>query len=134
MSARRVYDWDEFHKIEGCTVGPHCCEQKTESFAPSPTVAAINAAVQNAAAPVPTVNESGAAVPTAPAQPAQPAIRSIEEYNRQNPDAPTLEKSIKETLTEKPKPIPMKDGMAMCLHMGCNKWYKPEENTEGSCQ
>ena len=127
---RRVYDWDEFHKIEGCTVGPHCCEQKTESFAPSPTVAAINAAVQNSAAPVATVNEGTAAVPAAPAA---PVVRSIEEFNRQNPDAPTLEKSIKETVTEKPKPVAMKDGKAMCLHMGCNQWYKPEENVEGAC-
>ena len=28
----------------------------------------------------------------------------------------------------------MVDGTARCVHGGCNKWYKPEENVEGCCQ
>ena len=93
---RRVYDWDEFNKIPGCTVGPHSCEQKTQSFAPSPTVGAINAAVSGANASSPTTT------------PAAPVIKSIDEYNRSNPDAPTAVKSVEKMLAQKAQPILMK--------------------------
>ena len=93
---RRVYDWDEFNKIPGCTVGPHSCEQKTQSFAPSPTVAAINAAV------------SGASASSTTATPTAPVIKSIDEYNQSNPDAPTAVKSVEKLLAQKAQPIPMK--------------------------
>lgn len=96
---RRVYDWDEFNQIPGCTVGPHCCEQKTQSFAPSPTVAAINAAVSGA---------SASSSPATPAAPATPVIKSIDEYNQRNPDAPTAVKSVEKMLAQKSQPIPMK--------------------------
>ena len=95
---RRVYDWDEFSKIPGCTVGPHSCEPKNQSFAPSPTVAAINNAVNAAAASAPV-----AATPATPAQ-----IKSIDEYNSQNPNAPTAVRSLEKMLSEKTQPKPMK--------------------------
>lgn len=98
---RRVYDWDEFSKIPGCTVGPHSCEQKTQSFAPSPTVAAINAAVN----PGNTTTPTPASTP-APAN--SPVIKSIDEYNRSNPDAPTAVKSVEKLLAQKNQPTPMK--------------------------
>lgn len=101
---RRVYDWDEFNKIEGCTVGPHCCEQKLQSFAPSPTVAAINAVVANSPAPSPAPASSATPAP----RPAAPVVRSIDEYNKQNPNAPTAVRSVEKVISEKPQPQPMK--------------------------
>ena len=101
LSNRRVYDWDEFSKIEGCTVGPHCCEQKLQSFAPSPTVAAINAAVANAPTPTPVSSSTPARAPVS-------VVRSIDEYNKQNPNAPTAVRSVEKVITEKPQPIPMR--------------------------
>lgn len=98
VDRRRVYDWDEFSKIPGCTVGPHSCEPKNQSFAPSPTVAAINNAVNAAAASAPA-----AATPATPAQ-----IKSIDEYNSQNPNAPTAVRSLEKMLSEKTQPKPMK--------------------------
>lgn len=98
VDRRRVYDWDEFSKIPGCTVGPHSCEPKNQSFAPSPTVAAINNAVNAAAASAPV-----AATPATPAQ-----IKSIDEYNSQNPNAPTAVRSLEKMLSEKTQPKPMK--------------------------
>lgn len=77
-------------------MGPHSCEQKTQSFAPSPTVAAINAAVSGANASSPTTT------------PAAPVIKSIDEYNRSNPDAPTAVKSVEKMLAQKAQPILMK--------------------------
>ena len=107
VDRRRVYDWDEFSKIPGCTVGPHSCEPKNQSFAPSPTVAAINNAV-NAAAINNAVNAAAASAPAAatPATPAQ--IKSIDEYNSQNPNAPTAVRSLEKMLSEKTQPKPMK--------------------------
>lgn len=101
VDRRRVYDWDEFSKIPGCTVGPHSCEPKNQSFAPSPTVAAINNTVNAAAASAPA-----AATPATPATPAQ--IKSIDEYNSQNPNAPTAVRSLEKMLSEKTQPKPMK--------------------------
>ena len=98
VDRRRVYDWDEFSKIPGCTVGPHSCEPKNQSFAPSPTVAAINNAVNAAAASAPA-----AATPATPAQ-----IKSIDEYNSQNPNAPTAVRSLEKMLSEKKQPKTMK--------------------------
>ena len=101
VDRRRVYDWDEFSKIPGCTVGPHSCEPKSQAFAPSPTVAAINNAVNAAAAPA-----ASAAAPAA--APAAPQIKSIDEYNSQNPNAPTAVRSLEKMLSEKSQPKPMK--------------------------
>lgn len=98
VDRRRVYDWDEFSKIPGCTVGPHSSEPKNQSFAPSPTVAAINNAVNAAASSAPV-----AATPATPAQ-----IKSIDEYNSQNPNAPTAVRSLEKMLSEKTQPKPMK--------------------------
>ena len=101
---RRVYDWDEFYKIEGCTIGPHCCDQKMQSFAPSPTVAAINAAVSASSAPAPSAAAPSAAAPSA----AAPVIKSIEEFNRTNANAPTTLRSAIEAGKSKPTPVEMK--------------------------
>lgn len=100
---RRVYDWDEFSKIEGCTIGRHNCEQKTQSFAPSPTVAAINAISSAAPAPAP----APASAP-APSVTGTPVARSIEEYNKQNPNAPTAVKSVEKVIKQKQQPVAMK--------------------------
>lgn len=106
---RRVYDWDEFHKIEGCTIGPHSCEQKLQSFAPSPTVAAINAAVAaSSAASTPVAASTPAPAPT-------PVIRSIDEFNQSNPDAPSAVKSVEKLASSKPQPVPMKGGDGVCV-------------------
>ena len=116
---RRVYDWDEFYKIEGCTIGPHCCDQKMQSFAPSPTVAAINAAVAASSAPAPSAAAPSAPTPSAAApstaapstaapSAAAPVIKSIEEFNRTNANAPTTLRSAIEAGKSKPTPVEMK--------------------------
>ena len=93
-----------------------------QSFAPSPTVAAINAAVAASSAPsapVPSPSAAPAASSSAPAAaapaaapaaaaPAAPVIKSIEEFNRTNADAPTTLKSAIQAGKSKPTPVEMK--------------------------
>ena len=93
VDRRRVYDWDEFSKIPGCTVGPHSCEPKNQSFAPSPTVAAINNAVNAAAASAPA-----AATPATPATPAAPAPTQSGDRVFISPLAKTILKNSKASL------------------------------------
>lgn len=73
-------------------------------YAPSPTVAAINAAVNAANANANTSSSSSTTPATAPTT----VMKSIEEYNQQNPNAPTAVRSLEKTLASKPQPVPMK--------------------------
>lgn len=72
-STKMVYDWDEFERIEPCAVGRHSAVAPTAQFAQSPTVAAAE----------------GAAAAGAPAPVAAPILKSIDDYNKTNPNAVT---------------------------------------------
>jgi hypothetical protein len=124
---KKAYDWEEFQKIEGCAVGPHCTTEQS-LFAPSPnapdelrTDMAANAA---AAAAAPT---------TVSAAPAAPALKSISAYNEANPDAATASASAVKTITGR-KSTRKPDGTAKCLNKGCQKTFIVAENKEGACQ
>lgn len=75
-STKMVYDWDEFERIEPCAVGRHSAVAPTAQFAQSPTVAAAEGAAAGAVAP-------------APAPVAAPVLKSIDDYNKTNPNAVT---------------------------------------------
>lgn len=77
-SSRMVYDWDDFEKIERCQVGRHSTVAPNAQFAKSPTVLAAESAEAS----------SGAGASPAPT-PAAPVLKSIDDYNKKNPNAVT---------------------------------------------
>jgi hypothetical protein len=126
-SDRLVWDWDEFMKLEGCTVGMHSTVDPKVRFAPSPTVAAAASVEGDGAA------SSGSATATAAPAPA-PRIRTVEDFNRANPDAVTAAASVgKLVASGPPKAAPRTDGRAVCVHNGCRKEYVVAGNGDAAC-
>ncbi|KAK8805743.1 hypothetical protein WA158_002399 [Blastocystis sp. Blastoise] len=111
---KRVYDWDSFHKIEGCTKGKHNPISPDILTAPSPTIAALN-----------KINQQEQQ------QQSSAEIKSISSFNTSNPNAPSAIKSL--VNQTKPEPVPMKDGKCLCLNHGCGQWYDPNTNMNTSC-
>lgn len=88
-----VYDWDDFEKIAPCQVGRHSTAPPNAQFAKSPTVLAAESAEAAAAA-------GGAAVAAAAAvAPPAPVLKSIDDYNKKNPNAVTAVSAAVETQT-----------------------------------
>lgn len=113
-SSKMVYDWDDFEKIEPCSIGSHSTVGPNARFAASPTVSAA------ASAP-------GAAVP----QPAAP-LKSIDDYNQKNPNAVTAVSAAKE---RQQTPLPTRtDGKAKCVNFGCQQEYVVTENNNTACR
>mmetsp|Transcript_7326 Transcript_7326/g.9655 ORF Transcript_7326/g.9655 Transcript_7326/m.9655 type:complete len:312 (-) Transcript_7326:185-1120(-) len=111
---KRVYDWDEFQQIEGCAKGRHSTVDPKLTFAASPTVAAANAAEEKNPGP---------------------ALKSIDDYNRNNPEAVTAAASaVKSLKVEETKCTRQTDGTARCLNKGCQREFMVAENTTTSCQ
>jgi len=110
---KRVYDWDEFQKIEGCSTGPHSTVDPKLLFAASPTVTAANAAEAKNPGPV---------------------LKSIEDYNKKNPEAVTAASSaVKAMNAQEQKCTRREDGTASCLNKGCQKDFVVAENKADSC-
>ncbi|CAH0490145.1 unnamed protein product [Peronospora farinosa] len=117
-SSKMVYDWDDFEKIEPCTVGRHSTVGPNEQFAMSPTVAAA----ENAAASSVNVATPQAAAP----------LKSIDDYNQKNPNAVTAVSAAKESQTTAPPK--RTDGKAKCVNFGCQQEYVVAENNDTSCR
>eukprot|EP01084_Bolivina_argentea_P236770 398061_1 len=108
---RRVYDWDEFQLLEGCTVGHHSDKKQDVTFGNSPTVAAAKSAGGD--------NE--------------PQIYSISEFNSANPNATTAANSAAKSVLAPVECTRRYDGTATCLNKGCQQDFVIEENTPTSC-
>ncbi|OQR86374.1 hypothetical protein ACHHYP_10608 [Achlya hypogyna] len=106
-SSKMVYDWDDFEKIEPCTVGFHSAVGNQAPVVPAAPIAL----------PTPVV-----AAPAAP-------LKSIDDYNKANPDAATSVASI----TAKPAPPKRTDGKAKCVNYGCQAEYFVDINNDKSC-
>lgn len=89
-SSKMVYDWDDFERIAPCQVGRHSTAPPNAQFAKSPTVLAAEGAEAAAAA-------AGGAVPAA--APSTPVLKSIDDYNKKNPNAVTAVSAAVETQT-----------------------------------
>lgn len=109
---RLVYDWDAFKLIKGCTVGRHSQTDPKVQFQASPTVAAAEAAEGKV----------------------QQKIKSIDQYQSENPNAATGASGMKKTMDNaKKRVIRESDGFYKCRHLGCQQYYDPTQNNEGSC-
>lgn len=115
---RKAYDWDEFQKIEGCTLGFHSTIDPKVKFAASPTVSAANAAEEKNPTPVA----------------APPVLKSIDDYNQQNPDAVSAASSALKSLTAPKKSTRNSDGVtAKCQNKGCQKVFHLSDNSANAC-
>eukprot|EP00940_MAST-03C_sp_MAST-3C-sp2_P002333 g2333.t1 len=110
---RMVYDWSEFEQIEGCTVGPHSTVDPKIKFAASPTVAVAKKAIER----------SGA------------EIKSIDQYNKENPDAVSAASSARKTVAAARSrgPITDSEGRFKCVRKGCGNFYCADDNTDTAC-
>ena len=120
-SERCVWDWEDFIKIEGCTVGRHSTVDPKVKFATSPSAAAAEG--------------SGAGAGAAAAAAAAPVVlKTVEQFNASNPDAATAASSAAKTLLAgPPAPAPRSDGKATCVHHGCRLEYVVAENVDDAC-
>ncbi len=110
---RKAYDWEEFQKIEGCSIGPHSTIDPKELFAKSPNA------------------PSGAS--SAPADlPAPPVLKSISSYNSENPDAATASASAVKLIQTR-KSTRKEDGTAKCLNKGCQQIFLVSSNGPRAC-
>lgn len=112
---RTAWDWDGFKALPTCATGPHCAEAPKQTFAESPTVALASSAT---AAPE--------------------LVRSIDEYNKCNPDAVTAASSAAATVQSvRSVSVRRADGRMRCVHEGCKKWFldgsDSDENGVASC-
>jgi hypothetical protein len=115
----KAYDWEEFQAIEGCSVGRHSTVANGQKiFADSPTVTACN----EAEARNPGKQD------TAPA----PVLKSIDDYNKQNPEASTAASAAVKTMTTR-KSSRRDDGTAKCQNKGCQKVFTVADNHAQAC-
>lgn len=98
-ASKMVYDWDDFEKIAPCQVGRHSTAAPNAQFAKSPTVLAAEGAEAAAA---------GAGGSAAASAPPAPVLKSIDDYNKKNPNAVTAVSAAVETQT----------AYVSCLHYG----------------
>lgn len=118
-----VYDWDEFEKIEGCTIANHTnikeTPKKGEEFYKSSTVATAKRAISNI--------------------PDGVKIRSIDDYNKEEEEKKKAEEEklaaekSKQPVVEK-KPFITKNGKWRCTNKGCVKEYDHETEGENECK
>ena len=94
---RRVYDWNDFYKIEGCCVGKHNPNQPEVMHAPSPTIEKLKQMESAQTGIFPSKIDIFVET-SAP-------LKSISEFNQQNPDAPSAVSSLVNKTVE---PVPMK--------------------------
>jgi hypothetical protein len=104
---KKAYDWEEFQAIEGCTLGRHSTVDPKLVFSASPTVAAAEAAEAKNPGPV---------------------IKSIDSFNKANPDAATAAGSALKGMAVR-KSTRKADGTAKCQNKGCNQSFIVAENT-----
>jgi hypothetical protein len=62
----------------------------------------------------------------------QPVLKSIEDFNKKNPNAAT---ALNAVLSEaRPTSTVKSDGTASCLNKGCQKDYRVIDNHHGACR
>lgn len=110
---KMVYDWKEFETIVGCSTGVHSTEDPKIKFAASPTVAVAEKAIQRHAQ----------------------KIKTVEDFNKENPDAVSAASSAKKTMDAARNRAPVKDdkGRFKCVRKGCGKYFLPDDNTDTAC-
>lgn len=114
---KKAYDWEEFQAIEGCTVGRHSTVATGHKiFADSPTVTACNEA---------EARNPGESAPA-------PILRSIDDYNKQNPEASTAAAAAVKTMSTR-KSTRRDDGTAKCQNKGCQQVFTVADNNATSC-
>lgn len=113
---KKAYDWEEFQAIEGCSVGRHSTVATGQKvFADSPTVTACNEAEARN-----------------PGQQNAPVLKSIDDYNKQNPEASTAAASAVKTMSTR-KSSRREDGTAKCQNKGCQKVFTVADNQATAC-
>jgi len=114
---KRVYDWDEFEKIQGCSIGRHSTVDPKVSFAQSPTVALAEQAEKKYG------SESA------------PVLKSIDAFNKENPEAITAAKSAQIMTEQAPRVSTRRsDGTATCKRKGCQKDFIVIDNHPTACR
>lgn len=63
-----------------------------------------------------------------------PVVKSIEDYNKQNPEAITASKVAATTLQAAAKSTVKADGTATCLNKGCQKAFNVSDNHPTACR
>lgn len=111
---KKAYDWEEFQAIEGCTVGRHSTVATGQKvFADSPTITACNEAEKR--------------------NPGQgPTLKSIDDYNKQNPEASTAAASAVKSMSTR-KSSRRDDGTAKCQNKGCQTIFVVADNSAKAC-
>ena len=109
-----AYDWDDFSKLPGCSVGKHSDDKKAVEFQKSALVAAAQIAVDK---------EEKA------------KVKSPEDYNKEMEEKKRRdEEALKAKGLEPSKKMPvMKEGKYVCGHLGCAKLFIESENVDGGC-
>ena len=122
---KRVYDWDEFQQLAGCTVGRHSAVPPAgPSIAASPTVAAA-AAAGGASSGSGGSGGGGAGA----------AVKDISSWNTANPEAATAAGSAAKSVAKrKQRPAPRADGKAKCVNPGCQQLYDVAGNSATACR
>lgn len=116
---KKAYDWDEFEKIEGCTLGKHTnvkqeLKKGESEFAKSTTVKNAEIALKKAGPGV--------------------KVRSIDEFNKEQAAKKAQEKKEAPKVEEKKKkPFVTKNGKWRCINKGCTKEYDHETQGEEEC-
>lgn len=111
---KKVYDFDSFQQIVGCSTGKHSSVPKQVAISASPNA---------------TIAEDGTAIAQSTAQ---PVLKSIASYNNENPDAASsLKTAIKSTIRKSSR---SEDGLsAKCQRKGCQQTFLVAENSENAC-
>jgi len=113
---KRVYDWDEFHLIEGCHVGKHSTEKpQGDRIANSPNY------IDN--------NNNGMTSSLS----TDVKVKSIEDFNKANPNAVSATDEIEQTKKKLTQSTRKEDGTATCLNKGCQKNFLVAENNPNAC-
>ena len=114
--SKRVYDWDEFHLIEGCHVGKHSKEKpKGALIGESPNYVSPTDSISSSS------NINGV------------KIQSIEDFNKANPNAVSATDEIEQTKKKLTQSTRKEDGSATCLNKGCQKPFVVKENNPQAC-
>ena len=107
------YDWDEFQKIKGCTIGTHSNVKEQLEFFQSNTVNNAQKGID--------------AIPNAPA-PVQPRTVDQENKEYEAKKAAEAKKDVEMVL------FYTKDGKLKCTNKGCNKAFEEKDNADDFCK
>jgi hypothetical protein len=64
----------------------------------------------------------------------QPVLKSIEDFNKQNPQAASGARQALSSASRKPSSTVRPDGTASCLNKGCQKDFRIDQNHDSACR